>query len=548
MTRVLWLTSAIIPLAQPAIHRGCVSRQASSVPVAHRVRVRASQAGAFWKSLGDGDVRRPPKRYLDNILAEPWRGGLEPISDISPYAPEVSGKIPEDLEGSLLRNGPGRIRVGDNLYGHWFDGDGLVSRITLDPKTNSATFSAKYVRTDRFKAQERTHMDDGFEKRGAWTNRKGGFLGNIFQLPTNPANTAVICWEEKVLALCEGGPPIEISGDSLETIGEYRIPGLPENSFFSAHPKIDPETGILYNIGLVLGQPPKLRVFKIVEGDGVEKSVDIPLEELGFIHDFAISNNHIILLLNPWTASVCGTVNSVFGGEALGRQFKWNPERASRAVIIRKNDLKPIADFKIPSMTFDHVINAYEVKDDIRVQLLRHRPNAYTTLEQNRWDLYSGGFSRSVMPEPYEISLVMRDGEGSFKGFREITDIECELPRINPEFVGRAARYAYVNTKKQDNKKPINFLNAIAKVDLVTGETVMKEFGEGLYAGEPVFVNRQAATEEDDGYLLTYVYDSNIHRTKIVISDPRALEGPSIAEIKLHHHVPFSFHGTFVRS
>ena len=29
--------------------------------------------------------------------------------------------------GTLYRAGPGRIRVGEHLYGHWFDGDGAVS-------------------------------------------------------------------------------------------------------------------------------------------------------------------------------------------------------------------------------------------------------------------------------------------------------------------------------------------------------------------------------------------------------------------------------------
>jgi hypothetical protein len=29
-------------------------------------------------------------------------------------------------QGTLYRAGPGRIRVGKHLYGHWFDGDGAV--------------------------------------------------------------------------------------------------------------------------------------------------------------------------------------------------------------------------------------------------------------------------------------------------------------------------------------------------------------------------------------------------------------------------------------
>ena len=63
------------------------------------------------------------------VDAQPWKGGLEQCSeqsyDVSPS--EIDGNLPPELTGTLYRCGPGRIRVGENKYGHWFDGDGMVS-------------------------------------------------------------------------------------------------------------------------------------------------------------------------------------------------------------------------------------------------------------------------------------------------------------------------------------------------------------------------------------------------------------------------------------
>ena len=49
----------------------------------------------------------------------------------SGWVDRISGKIPEDLSGTLFRNGPGTMRVGDEQYGHWFDGPGMISAVTL---------------------------------------------------------------------------------------------------------------------------------------------------------------------------------------------------------------------------------------------------------------------------------------------------------------------------------------------------------------------------------------------------------------------------------
>ena len=54
----------------------------------------------------------------------------------------------------MVRVGPGRIRIGPSKYTHWFDGDGQVTLVTLDGKTQSVRIGTRMVRTKRVEAQE----------------------------------------------------------------------------------------------------------------------------------------------------------------------------------------------------------------------------------------------------------------------------------------------------------------------------------------------------------------------------------------------------------
>lgn len=69
--------------------------------------------------------------------------------------------------------------------------------------------------------------------------------------------------------------------------------------------------------------------------------------------------------------------------------------------------------------------------------------------------------------------------------------------------------------------------------------------------GEPVYVPRHGydsnkdGSVEDDGYVLVQLYHPNKHRTDFCVLDAQNIEGGPVARIKLKHHVPYGFHGTF---
>lgn len=67
--------------------------------------------------------------------------------------PQVEGRIPADLSGTLLRNGPGLFEVGSKRVAQPFDGDGLVCSFAF--QDGHAFFRSRYVRTEGFVAEQR---------------------------------------------------------------------------------------------------------------------------------------------------------------------------------------------------------------------------------------------------------------------------------------------------------------------------------------------------------------------------------------------------------
>ena len=68
--------------------------------------------------------------------------------------------------------------------------------------------------------------------------------------------------------------------------------------------------------------------------------------------------------------------------------------------------------------------------------------------------------------------------------------------------------------------------------------------------GEPVFIPRlgyrsSRAGDEDDGFVIVQLYVPEKHVTEFCLLDAKDLGSGPLARVKLKHHVPYGFHGTF---
>jgi carotenoid cleavage dioxygenase len=63
--------------------------------------------------------------------------------------------------------------------------------------------------------------------------------------------------------------------------------------------------------------------------------------------------------------------------------------------------------------------------------------------------------------------------------------------------------------------------------------------------GEPVFVPSANPKNEDDGYLMTFVYDAPSDTSQFVIMDAGTMDNAPVASIDLPR-IPNGFHGSWI--
>jgi carotenoid cleavage dioxygenase-like enzyme len=87
----------------------------------------------------------------------------------------------------------------------------------------------------------------------------------------------------------------------------------------------------------------------------------------------------------------------------------------------------------------------------------------------------------------------------------------------------------------------------VAKQDFKRGTVEFQNVGGQLSCpGESVFVAREDATDEDDGWVLTLWYAPDRDETELVILNGQDFSGEPQARIKLGRRFPMGFHGNWV--
>ena len=126
---------------------------------------------------------------------------------------------------------------------------------------------------------------------------------------------------------------------------------------------------------------------------------------------------------------------------------------------------------------------------------------------------------------------------------RTIDDDNSEFPSINNNVLGSPSRFAY---NMHISPESTLLFDGLMKYDVHTGAAETHWFGDGRWGSEAPFAPRPGATEEDDGYLVSYVYDEREGRSEVEVLDARDVTAGPLCRIKLPVRVPIGFHATWV--
>ncbi len=483
--------------------------------------------------------------------AQEWQRGYESVKQEYDYwIDDVEGEIPADLNGTLFRNGPGLLDINGQRIHHPFDGDGMIARIAF--KDGRAHFSNRFVRTKGYQEEQAAGR---ILYRGVFgTQKPGGWLANAFDLrQKNIANTNVIYWGDKLLALWEAAEPYRLDPYTLETLGlEYLDGVLEPGDAFSAHPRIDGKTGRLVNFSIKPGLSSTITIYEFDPAGKLLTKHAHSVPGFAFIHDFAITPNYCIFFQNPVTFN---PLPFVLGWRGAAECIKFNPNKPTQIVIIPRNPKQKMQLREIQAGFVFHHANAFEQGDKIYLDSICYEslPSVEPESDYRQTDfeaLSPGQLWRFEIDLNRSLAPAREPGGRSLAGAREpgvqrqmLESRCCEFPWVNPTKVGQPYRYLYMGAAHAPSGNAP--LQAIVKLDLSSGSRQLWSAAPKGYVSEPVFVPRPETENEDDGWLLTLVYDSAQHRSDLAILDARDLNRAPVARLHLKHHVPYGLHGSF---
>ncbi|MBT3563595.1 MAG: dioxygenase [Gammaproteobacteria bacterium] len=429
------------------------------------------------------------------------RGNGRPVTEELTLADlKVNGKIPEELNGRYVRTGPNPI-TGTST--HPFLGDGMLHGMRLrDGKAE--WYRNRYVQTPFITDPSVDVLD----------------LSVMMDMKSSKANTHVMGHAGKILVLEEGHFPYVVDGQ-LNTVGPTDFEGALTGSF-TAHPKICPTTGELLAFGYSALEP-YLRYLRVSADGKLVQTENITVGGPTMMHDFNITQNNVIFMDLPAVFNL----ELAMTGEM---PIRWDESYPARlGVMPRNGNDTQVRWFDINPCYVFHPLNSYEDGDKIIIDVARF---------SHMWKASTMDFPP---PELWRWTIDTVSGKVHEE---QVDDRPAEFPRVADSVIGMKHRYGYLAGMSQ-TKDPSEASGAILKYDRETGVRSDIEFGRGRTGGEPVFVPAANSSTEDDGYLMTYIYDASSDSSSFVIMDAASMDSEPVASIDLPR-IPGGFHGSWI--
>lgn len=428
-------------------------------------------------------------------------GNYAPVFDeITAFDLQVTGQVPSDLQGLYVRNG---ANPQSGSSSHWFFGNGMLHGVRLEAG-RAAWYRNRYVRTPLYETDGDRIAPE-----------------SMGDLTMSAANTHVVAHAGRIFALEEGAVPFEVDGE-LETLGCETWGGRLTTAF-TAHPKLCPLTGELHFFGY--GVFPPYLTYHVLDASGqLVKSEAITVPGPTMMHDFMITSEHAVFMDLP----VVFDLELAMRGEP---PIRWSDDYGARVGILPRGGTDAdVRWFDVDPCYVFHPSNAWtdgtKVVCDVgrHASLWRNSMNDFEPSLLHRWtfDLASGKVSEE-----------------------QLDDRSHGFPRVADDKVGLDNRYAYMVQPRPGHPDAVTAPGVIAKWNNATGAADAHDLGPNAFPDESVFVRRGDAAE-DDGYVLSFVYDRSRDTSDLVILDASDIAAAPLAVVHLPRRVPHGFHGSFI--
>ncbi len=431
------------------------------------------------------------------------------------------GEIPKDLAGGFYRIGPTWKRPTKQGTNPLLSMDGMVQALTFE--NGEANFKNRWVRTPKYilEAARKQGMfeweDAGF---GDWRDTAYGEVkrdaGNLGVDPITLETRGIVPWSPKL-------------SSGLHTPAAYG------DATFSAHPKWDSDTGMLY--GWTYSDEAPYVVMHYVSPDGTvdtRELWDAPYNTVA--HDVWLTPEWVVMPFQPFLVDKKRFEKDL-------NIWEWNPELPIVIALIPRHDLHGEIRW---------------VKTDLPPQYIMHTMSA--NVVGNELQLDGPIFNRP--PFPFEQDFTAGDDIALFFSIakshlgrwtidletgraksEQLSDRPSELPKVDERHYGKGYEWGYQvgGVVKRSGMK----MNSLVVTNMKTMADQVYEIRQDEPAAvlEATFAPRKIDSPEGDGYIIVPVSWWADKRGEYLIFDTDDVTQGPICRIELPFMMGWTPHG-----
>jgi carotenoid cleavage dioxygenase len=365
---------------------------------------------------------------------------------------------------------------------------------------------------------------------------------------------ANVFWQAgKVLALAESGLPQQFSRllQPEDFDGGLRVP-------VASHVHRDSATGGRVLFGVEQGTetaPPFLRIGEWDAAGALAHRMEVPLDRATWQHDLGVTARHIAFIESP-------TEFAEFfedeGSPQPAVPYRWTPGAEGWVgVLERDGDGSDVRWVRVDPCLVTHVLHAYDEEAGgenggaVVLYVCRYEvPEKGQPVDLDVPVVDAGGIGMSLIAGGLPVLERWRV-TGDTLERSQVDERMVEYVTSDPLCEGRPFRYGYgvevAPNWDRSIDREVDHLGLL-RFDVARDEVRSWNPGQYTTASEPLFVRAEDGRSDDEGWLLTVVYDATRGASDIYVLDASSFGSKPQAVIHLPEGValPFRSHGTWI--
>ncbi len=479
---------------------------------------------------------------------------------------DIEGTLPTALpSGTLIRNGAGLWELGEHTqYSHIFDGLAKLSGYRWDGQ--HIYFQTKFIQTNFYKKVKQKARLVPTISTGSLLLDKKPLEGTWWQIAqaiyhsVTFDNTCVNVWQYDpqgpITAVTDAPPRSQIHAGTLDTLSSSSSTASPlqkgprwQYEFLeTAHPAYSwTDASVTYNVAVTL-TPQGPQLVLVHEQKGVRTVVggSVPSPDgVPYVHSFGLSDRHAIVVVQPLRINVQDIRKMITDGFLRSMEEK----DTTRIVVWDLETEQIVLDQAIDEkIFFYHTVSATCENDTVRIRVCAYRTPDIITSEDHFMRL--------------EQCQVSREARNRISRGGTFCDVICDLSaqQVQVRWIPTGGQGFELPTTRY-SRQPGNPRYVYAYGTYFGGSDEYDAWGlikyepdqsdekkriaacfreESVYPSEPVFVPL-GDDSEDDGILLSQIYDGKRRETALLMLDARTMK--VLCKVWTGQRSAMDFHG-----